>query len=271
MTFLAEETSIEGGAPVELYEFVVGGDLFFFTTGEDEITIASTTYTPTSIRRSEILVGPEQRTDIVSVEVPAENPFAKKYVDIVPGSKASLTIKRVHRFDTTDETIVMFKGVVRSVAFTREGTQAQIAVIPLTGGMSRSMPRFHYSSLCNHVLYDSRCKVIENDFRFQGTVSVISGNDITVPGVGASVANPATAGFVRVGNVDFRLVLSQATDVLTLLLPFPSSLVSVGTAVDVFAGCDHTIQVCKSQFNIVVNFGGYAFVPLRNPFESGLV
>ena len=44
----------------------------------------------------------------------------------------------------------------------------------------------------------------------------------------------------------------------------------VGTEVEVFAGCDHTIATCKTQFDIVVNYGGFAFVPTRNPFESGL-
>lgn len=270
MTFLAEETSIESGAPIELYEFAVAGDLFFFTTGEDEINVAGMDYEPVAIQRSEISVGPEERTQIITVEMPAENSFAKKYVNIVPGTAASLTIKRIHRFDGANETAVMFKGIVRSVAYSQQGKKAKVAVLPLTAGLSRQMPRFLYSGLCNHVLYDERCKVVEDDFKFTANISAVNGNDITVPGVGASVATPATGGFVRVGNIDHRLVLSQSGDVLTLLLPFDTVVADVGTQVDVFAGCDRTLPTCKSQFDNVVNFGGFAFVPLRNIFTTGL-
>ena len=57
---------------------------------------------------------------------------------------------------------------------------------------------------------------------------------------------------------------------LTLLLPFNTTDVDVGTSVEVFAGCDHSLATCKAQYDNVANYGGFAFVPLRNPFESGL-
>ena len=270
MSFLAEETSVEGGAPIELFEFTLAAEIFCYTTGEDEITVGGMIYKPIYIERSEIQVGPDERTQIIQVSMPADNEFATKYTDIVPGAPANLTIKRVHRFDGANQTAVRFKGVVRSVAYTSQGTRAQLAVLPLSAGMSRQMPRFLYSGLCNHVLYDSRCAVPQDDFRFSGTITVINGNDITVPGVGASVASPGDSGFVSAGNADYRLVLRQVGDVLTLLLPFDTNVADVGTTVDVFAGCDHTISTCFSQFDNIVNYGGFAFVPLKNIFQTGL-
>jgi hypothetical protein len=70
------------------------------------------------------------------------------------------------------------------------------------------------------------------------------------------------------GGVDRRLILSSSGDVLTLLLPFTSS--PLGSTVIVFAGCDHTIATCKSKFNNVVNYGGFAFVPTKNIFQTGI-
>lgn len=268
MTFVAQETSQEDGQPIELYEFRLGTEEFNLSTAATEETFASVTYDPVTISRTNLIAGPEERTEVISIEIDAAHPLPRKYINIVPGTAATLTIKRVHRSD--GQTVVIFKGVVRSVGFSNNGTRALIAVLPLTRGLSKSVPRLLYSSICNHVLYDSRCGVQRLDFRFIGTVTVIDGNDYTIPGVAASVANPATSGFIKIGNTDFRLIRSQSGDVLTLLLPFNTTDVDVGTEVEVFAGCDHTIATCKTQFDIVVNYGGFAFVPTRNPFESGL-
>jgi hypothetical protein len=270
VTFSANEISTEGGSPVELFEFALQGSTYAFTSGEEEVVVGAVTYDPVSISRSSINVGPEVRTEIISIELPSNNAFARLYIDIVPGAQAVLTIKRFHRFDgVTPEVVTIFTGVVRSVGFSLDGRSARVAVLPLTSGLSRTIPRFHYSNLCNHVLYDSGCKVVENDFRFTGNVSAVVANVYTIPGVGASVATPAASGFVRFQSIDYRLILSQSGDALTLLLPFGPE-VAIGSEVDIFRGCAHDIATCKSSFDNVQNYGGFAFVPLKNIFSTGL-
>jgi len=71
------------------------------------------------------------------------------------------------------------------------------------------------------------------------------------------------------------LIVAQSGDDLQLLLPFPQS--AVGREVILFAGCDHTPEVCDDKFDTpedtdsnLINFGGFAFVPTRNPFQTGL-
>lgn len=273
MTFDAQERSRELGAPIELYTFAVGPDVFRITSAEDEIAFGGNTYTPRIVSRSSIVINPQNRAQLLTVELPSDDEFSAKYINIVPGFRATLTIQRLHRFDspafTDAETI--FKGIVRSVAYTNDGFKSKISIIPIDGAMKRSIPRFTYQGLCNHVLFDNRCKVLETSFRYQGNVSVVSGKTITVDGLNAAKgAGWAVGGFVTLPSGDFRLILEQATDVLTLLLPFVDETLVLNQTVSVFAGCDHTIQVCKSKFNNVVNYGGFAFVPLRNVFESGI-
>ena len=77
-------------------------------------------------------------------------------------------------------------------------------------------------------------------------------------------------GFVFFSSInDYRLILSHVGNDLTLLLPFPSD--AAGETVRIFAGCDHTIATCKTKFDNVLNYGGFAFVPILNPFLTGLV
>jgi hypothetical protein len=37
MTYEAFESSVEGGRPVELYKFIIGADVYRYTSAEDEI------------------------------------------------------------------------------------------------------------------------------------------------------------------------------------------------------------------------------------------
>lgn len=272
MTFSAQETSLESGRPVELYQFSVGSEVFYLTSAEDDYLFNGNTYEAVSVARSDVGEGPEERNQILDIQLPAQHPFARKYISLVPGSVATVTILRVHRNDVAQESALIFTGRVRSVAYTEQGTRARIACLQLTGGLGRSGPRYVYSGLCNHVLYDSRCKVASGGFRFTAAVTGISGSVYTIGGLDAAEGvGWATAGFVQVGSTDFRLILEhRATDELRLVLPFDSTLVTIGTEVDVFAGCDHSLATCKTKFNNVANFGGFAFVPLKNPFATGL-
>lgn len=268
MTFIAFENSQAGGSPVELYTLALGTETFRWASGEEDYVYSGDTFEAVEISRSRILISAEQRQDVLNVSLPGDNELVRRYVDIVPGKRATLTVQRVHRDDPDQEAVVLFKGIVQSVAFTSDGTKASLAIRPLTVGLSQNIPRFTYQALCNHFLYDSGCKVNQNSFKYTATVSTVVGSTITVPGISANGADWAVGGFVQTGSSDFRLVLAQTGDDLRLLLPFASS--PLGSSVDVFAGCDHTIGTCKIKFNNVVNYGGFAFVPLKNIFATGI-
>ncbi len=282
MTYEAFEESAEGSQPIEVYKFTLGAQVFKYTSAEDTITIGADIYAPIAISRSNLRQGPEERDSVLEIEVPTDNAFAGLYLSIVPGDRAKIVVQRVQRPDFPGpEVITIFTGFVQGVRFTNQGKTATIAALPTISVTSRPIPRFTYSSLCNHLLYDTGCKVDETDSAFlldNALVTAASGNTITVAGVAAKGASDFfVSGFVAAsGNSDFRLVIAQSGDVLTLLLPFPFAV--VGTTVDVLAGCDHTIATCDSKFftpevvtSNVINFGGFAFIPTRNIFETGLV
>jgi hypothetical protein len=119
------------------------------------------------------------------------------------------------------------------------------------------------------VLYDNSCGALAASFDLLGTVSTTSGNTVTVPGV-ASSGLDFVGGYIRpTGAQDFRMVLAQSGDVLTLLLPFQTD--PTGLDVQVFAGCDHVHDSdCALVFDQVANFGGFAFVPSKDVFAQGL-
>lgn len=270
MTFAAFEGSQQGGSPIELYEFRLGAEFFRYASTPDDIVIGADTYTASEVKRSPIVIGPEARSSTVTFTISSNDALARRYVNIVPGQLATLTAFRFHRDDPDEELRTIFKGIVKSVGFDLLGSTARIIVLPLTEALSRSAPRLVFSSTCNHVLYDARCKVNSSNFRFQGVVAAVNGNAVTVTNLSTNGDGWATGGYVTIGGVDFRTINDHTGDVITLLQPFPAGTPAVGATVEVFAGCDRSLETCASKFDNPENFSGHRFVPRENLFEKGI-
>lgn len=270
MTYDAFETSQEGGRPVELYEFRLGSEVFRFTSNESDVVFQAATYEAIPIRRGELGAATASGDDKLLLYVPASLSFIQKYVLSVPGRAATLSMRQYHRDDPDLQPATLFQGTIRTVGFTKNGREAEVRVEPILSSRSRTIPRHTYQGLCNHMLYDARCKILETNPAFEKflAVTVVSGNTITVPGAGAFGADFFESGFVDFQQ-DFRLVTKQTTDVLTLLLPFASS--PLGQTVRCLAGCKHRlVDDCLNKFNNTINYGGFPYVPLKNPFATGL-
>lgn len=268
MAYNTQEISVESGQPIELFDFRIGTESYLYTSNPTAVTYNSLTYQPFEVERQNLNFSAEQRAETLQINVPATEPLVRKYINSVPGQRATLTIRRVHRNDGANEVIELWKGTVRTVGFDQNGVRANIAVVPLTAELANAIPRFKYSAVCNHVLYDQGCTVAQSLFRHQEEVTGVAGDTITVQGLAAKGTGWANGGYIALPSGDFRLVIEHTGDTVRVLKPFPSS--PLGLTVEVFAGCDHSINTCSSKFNNVANFGGFAWVPLRNIFSTGL-
>lgn len=270
-TFDALQTSTENSRPIELFEFIIGSTTHRFASSEDDIVIGADTYVAEAIARSKIEVGADQSNKNVVVTVPVANAVAQQYITVPPGQKATLNIYRYQRDEvpTFGTQLLMFKGQVQSGRFPSDGQTGELAVRSIETALNRNIPRFTFMSMCNHILYDDQCGVDPASFTHVGAASSVTEETITVAGAGASGID-FVGGFLRPASAtDFRMIIAQSGDVLTYLLPFASD--PTGTNMQVLAGCDHLIEGdCALVFDNVAEFGGFAFVPNKNIFESGL-
>lgn len=280
MTFDAFENSLESGTPVEIYVIELGAETFLFTSAQIDFDVAvpdplAGTYTAVAITRGQISQGAgDQTEDKLEIVMPADNEFVARYVNVAPANKAQVSLYQIHRDDPDAEIVLLFRGVMGSISFQKDVREATLQVQALTKARSRTIPRVTFQGLCNHMLYDGRCKLVESSFEFNLTVTVVTDNVITVPGAGsiaiglAPAGDAFEAGFVE-NSGDFRLVINQSGDDLTLLIPFATS--PLGLTVRCVVGCKHRLELdCDDKFSNVVNYGGYPFVPLKNPFTTGL-
>ncbi len=271
MTFAAQETSRESGQVLELYTFTFGLEIFRFTSFQRDITWQGLFYTSEPISRTNTEAAVEDQAGQLTITLPLDNPVPSKFIVNLPGKVGSVNVLRAHANDAAEEAIVLFDGFIANVAFDGE-LEAKILCNPNTKIFNRAAPRFTYLGLCNHILYDERCKVDISLFTFTGLVSAVDGNDITVNGAGGvGLGDNFVGGFSRFPagtQDDSRMILSQAGDVMTLLLPF--AVDPLGKDIDLFAGCAHDLTVCDVKFAAVLDYGGFPFVPRKNPFGTRL-
>ncbi len=265
MSFESRELSVESGQPTEIYLFVTGSESYRYTSDAASIVYATRTYEPRQISRSGIEHDTGEAKSDLEITLPTEDDVASRFIGIVPGKIMLVTILSLHRNES--DPFLFFHGAVTGASFSKQGAICTLKCQTREAAFSRPIPRYKYQGLCNHVLYDSGCKVVKSSFQFDSTVSAVSGNTITVTGLSGEGADWALGGYVKFGG-DYRLVVSQSGNDVTMLLPFSEDV--DGEAVSVYAGCDHSFDTCGTKFSDKINYSGCPYVPLYNVFEVGL-
>lgn len=273
-TYDQAESSAAASRPVELVSFEIGSSPpYRYTTAPLDLTVAGNAYVAQpGLSRSGVVLGASANDQTVSVELPANNAFAALYVDIVPAEVAVCTILRVNRGESPSfaTTQLVFQGRVKAVKFSPDKRKASIGVQSREASFNKQMAAYTFQGPCNHQLYSPLCGSDPAAHTFTGTVAAVSGATITVSGLDASGMDFVGGYCHPTATSDFRMVIAQAVDVLTLLLPFAQS--PLGQSIDVLEGCDHTLEDCANLHDRVVAFGGFAWCPgdSNNPFRTGV-
>lgn len=265
MGFETHELAEQTGSKIALYTMTIGSTIYrMHDSVELTIGYGGDTFYRTQVGRGNIQTGQE----FLELTLPGGHDFPITFAAIAPGQTAALTIQEYHRADPADVRVV-YKGVVRSVAFQENASKSVISLVPINEAFDKMIPERTFQAQCNHILFDAICQVSAGSYSFTGTVTNVTNNLVTVGGLTAAKGNGwSTGGYVRYGTLDYRLILEQSSDVLTLVLPFHESV--LGQSVSVYAGCDHSIATCNSKFSNATNFGGYPYVPTKNIFLTGL-
>lgn len=272
--FATLHASEEDSRPVELYRFSLGSENFLCSSSEDAITTSLGTWEPVQgLGRGDAKFGVKERDQSFPVTMPASHEFVQRYLKRPPAERGMVTIVVVERDETPliSTLWLVAQGFVKTVGFPGTGKVAQISVVGIDVALNRQIPRRTCAAKCTHFLYGPGCEVDPDLHKFSGTVSAENGLVITLPGAGAFSSKFGTDGFIRPQGVtsDFRTIIDQSGDQLTLSWPFPDSL--LGSVVDVFKGCNRLIDGdCKDEFDNVPLHGGCPWVPKRNIFRSGI-
>lgn len=278
MSFSDQETSAEGAAPIEIYT-ITGADTFYYTSAPYEYEYEGNTYLPIPIKRSAPTINTKESSGNITVKFPFNDPFVSRYLGGVPPSPDRITIHQVHLSDASAEVRPFWSGSVSGVKFS--GTEATVTLAGMMNRTAAQIPAANFSWMCNHNLFDNRCKVKQVDFTFNFTVSAVSADGVTITltdngdadtklATDAAFFNGGTFltgvdGSQRMG-VNFEATGNPNEYTLVLLVPVLG--LEVGQGITFSAGCDKSVNTCFSRFNNVTQYGGFPFIPTLNPFST---
>jgi len=266
MSYLDQENSVSVGAPVELYRFALGAQRFTFTASQAAVIYQNETYAPVALRRSAIEQGNEINRAGLTLTLPRDNPLADLFLASPPEGVVSVTLRRFHRGDPLTETLVVWKGRVGGARLS--GSELTLTCESVATSLKRTGLRARYSLLCRHALYSTGCGALKEAHRVDAVLTSVSGATVNVAAPLLPIDGTFVAGMLAT-NAAQRMIVGHVGPQITLVAPLPS--LSVGAAVRLYAGCDHALSTCRHRFNNLDNYGGFPFIPLKNPFVGDAI
>jgi uncharacterized phage protein (TIGR02218 family) len=185
----------------------------------------------------------------------------------------TLEIIRQHVEDA--ETVISFKGRVINVKFVED--EVTITCQSNQSSLLRPGLRRLYQTACPHVLYGDQCTVLKVDFKSVIVLDAVNGNVLASTAFTVSI-DPTYDGQWFVGGVvefvdgdgltnqRFITEHNHIEGTITLNLPLKDAIAT--SSVDVYPGCGHNTKTCNEKFTNIESYGGFPFIPLKNPQDG---
>lgn len=246
------------------------GTVYGFTDTDIQVTIDGVVYKPSPGLTAARL------SSTASTEVSAQN-IQAGWVDVpemdLKGGKmdnADIECAWVSWKNPAGGKFITFSGKIGEITWDESGFNVDI--VDFMKALERNIG-WTYTANCRHRLFGQpgpgtlgACRVDPATYTFTGTVS-----ELVTPkwvfNVSGSAAGKAD-GYFSAGVITFTSGLNNGLSAIvkthignqfTLFLP-TAFVIPVGTTFTVQAGCDKTIDTCKSKFNNVVNHGGFPHI-----------
>jgi uncharacterized phage protein (TIGR02218 family) len=266
VTYSAYESSLELGTPIELYEFVQGIKRWNYVSGADEIIRLGQTYRTSNIKRDRIKQSSDPFKDGLSLTFPRDDEFAAQYIGFAPEEVTTLTILRGHYGDPDSQFTTYWKGRVVGGKATENEVNVECESVFTSIRRPGLRAKFEYG--CRHTLYLPGCGVNREAYQHIGAVLSVSGGlVVTVGGSGSFPAGYFTGGMLLTSDGVARFLIAHTSDQVTLARP----VAGLTGNVILYPGCDHLKETCNTKFGNLDNFGGFPYIPTRNPFDGSSI
>ena len=248
------------------------GEVFAFTSHDKSLTFESVTYSPLNA----FSYSSVQTTSGMSVDnldaVALIDADSVTEADLRAGlfRYAAIQIQMVNWEDLTQGAIWVRSGNLGEVTVNRSGTwgaELRGVMQPIQQTTGRI-----YSRRCDADLGDSRCSFDLSSRTQTGVVSAVaSRSSFTVNGITDDTFDNGlvtwTSGLNDGVSMEVKRWTGSPADTVELFDAMYFN-VQVGDTFTISPGCDKTLSTCRDNFNNVVNFRGFPFIPGRDAVLS---
>jgi hypothetical protein len=254
----------------ELYRFVEGTAVSTYTSSNEAEVYNGETYAPKVMNRSEINDKAQVTKNSVDVSFALQDTYAQHLLNS--------SVDNVIRLDifSKDEFSVFraeFRGRLTKTAPDNTKLKATFESTFTANRRVGSRPIFQRP--CRHVQYGPGCKLDIDEWKIAAHVTAMSADGLSITVPETSDGRRYTAGVVILSDGTMRYITSQAGNVLTLIRPSDTLNTQFATAhpvaVYIAPGCTQTEPVCDDEYDNLLNFGGFARIPLTNPMGGNSI
>lgn len=255
-------------------------NVWTFTSGDEWVTYEGETYEPMAIGRTEAETKNELSRANLEVRMSLDNPMGIRWLHDQVETMVGLTI---YERDDDDEISVVWKGRLAGV----KPTMSEIVLNfeSIFTSLRRPGLRARYQRTCRHMLYGRGCGLNKESFAYGGIPTAINGKVVTVPEAAAQPNGFFTGGILEGPDGTMRFIVSHVGSQLVLIRPFESLAKALvgdgyglsygkyygGIACRMFPGCDRTRPTCAGKYNNLNNYGGFDWIPTRNPMDGSSI
>lgn len=268
MSYAQKDKSISDGAPIEGYEFIADHKTWRFTSYPTSVTIAGQVFEPAPITRTTLEIGNVVNSiTTMDFNVPSDSELAKTFCYMISPKRLSVKVYRVHEGDDFSvDYKVEYTGEMAAASATGKWGIIQTAS-KLQTDLNGNLSSVYYQRTCNHVLFDERCKVNRAAYTQTAVVLLVQSQLVTVDDTHFA-DNELISGIARNTRTgEEQGIISNAGQLVRIGFPFFDII--IGDTIELTQGCDHQrLGHCKNRYNNVANYGGFDFVPEKNPFEQ---
>ncbi len=227
-------------------------------------------YVPTPMKRS----GIEQKNELskasLEIDIPLEHPLALTLLTSVTEQVMSLTVFTVRDAGT----FVAWKG--RLSGLKPGDTQLTLVFESIFTSLRRPGLRARFQRSCRHALYGRGCTLAPASFATAGTVAAIAGNVVTCAAAAAEADQFYQGGMLQASDGTYSYIIDHTGSSLTLQrvsfsLANDFAVNGVATAVNIYPGCDHSRDTCDTKFSNLLNYGGFDWIPSKNPMGGSSI
>jgi uncharacterized phage protein (TIGR02218 family) len=243
-----------------------------FTSYEDNVVIDGDVFTPAPFSHGAIVKGiklDEEKIEISSFDFSLTSNPLRKLLEFSLEGILNLRVLEVNLSNPSAPPDVIFDG--DAAGLDPKGKEWKATFRAFGQFFQRQFSRFYFQKICNVPVYSRKCGVVKANFLTASTLAAIA-----TDGTYVEIANPAKpAAYFNLGhfetgagvNYESRTIKSTTVSGPRLRLYFSKPLrkAVLNQAVNLYPGCDGSIDTCITRFNNQVNFRGFPYIPVKNP------
>ena len=252
---------------VELYAFEGASGSFRLTPHEFDVEIGGRRYEHCPLERSALALGAEAAKSALEVKLPPDHALVRHLLQATLTGETTAVRLRIARRDAWGDAwwLSGTRWMGRVLGVEVADDSARIRCESAQVSLKRIGLRRLYSRACSHVLYSAACGATP----ILATAEVIrsEGRQVELARLPPEVAGMLAGGWLQTPAGARHMIVSESTAGVELLYPVP---LAPQTLVDLVAGCDHSVSTCAARFDNLANYGGFPFIPTKNPFSTGV-